>query len=313
MPRKVIIDCDMGTDDAVALAMAMFDERLEVIAVTATEGCVTAEQATRNLQAIIGILDPDRYPRLGAATPAENAPAVNTTFLYGSDGLGNAGFEVSRLQHLLPSDKIIVDSVRAHPGDITVICLGPLTNVARAFQRDPFIADLVDRVIVTGGAVDGVGNITQAAEFNFYFDPVAAQEVFCSRTTKTLIPLDVTRQVEFGLELKEELPAEDSRVGHFLRQILPFAFRSYRQQLGQENITLNDAVGFLSVLEPQLFEFHGMAGQVETTGELTRGVTVFDQRLNPEWRVNMEVARTIDSERVRQFIVDQLSLAGNWT
>ena len=98
MTRKVIIDCDMGTDDAVALCMALFDERLDILALTATEGCVTADQATRNLQAIVGMLDPDRPPRLGAATSTENAPAVNTTYLYGEDGLGNAGFEVSELQ-----------------------------------------------------------------------------------------------------------------------------------------------------------------------------------------------------------------------
>ena len=82
MARKVIIDCDMGADDAVALSMALFDSRLEILALTATEGCVTADQSTRNLQAILELLDPDRYPRLGAARPCEHAPADNTSFLY---------------------------------------------------------------------------------------------------------------------------------------------------------------------------------------------------------------------------------------
>ena len=86
MQRKLIIDCDMGTDDAVALCMALFDSRLEVLAVTATEGCVNAEQANSNLQAIIAELDPDRYPRLGMACCADDAPAVDTRYLYGEDG-----------------------------------------------------------------------------------------------------------------------------------------------------------------------------------------------------------------------------------
>ncbi len=238
MTRKVIIDCDMGTDDAVALCMALFDDQLDILAITATEGCVTAEQATRNLQAIIAMLDPDRYPRLGAAQPAENAPPINTSWLYGSDGLGNSGFEISELHHLLPAEKLIIDCVRSSPDEVTVVCLGPLTNLARAFRRDPHIANLVDRIIMTGGSINGIGNITQSAEFNCYFDPQSAHEIFCSRTTKTLVPLDVTTQVDFQLDLLERLPDRFSRVGHFLRQILPFAFRSYRQQLGQEMVPI---------------------------------------------------------------------------
>ena len=179
--------------------------------------------------------------------------------------------------------------------------------------RKTGIAELVDRVVMTGGSIQGIGNITQAAEFNCYFDPQSAQEVFCSRTTKTLIPLDVTSQVRFGLDLLEKLPERFCRAGEFLRQILPFAYRSYRQQLGQEDIILNDAVGILGVLEPELFDFESMAGQVETEGQLTRGVTVFDRRQAPEWRNNMEVATAIREEQIVPTIVQRLSLAGNAT
>lgn len=313
MTRKVIIDCDMGTDDAVALCMALFDEQLDILAITATEGCVTADQATRNLQAIIGMLDPPRFPRLGAASPAENAPAINTTFLFGRDGLGNTGFEISELQHMLPSDKLIIDCVRANPGDVSIVCLGPFTNVARAFRRDPNIHEMVDRIILTGGSVSGMGNITASAEFNCFFDPPAAQEVFTSFTTKTLVPLDVTTRIKFDLGFLDLLPERYSRVGDFLRQVLPYAYRTYRNQLGQEHIHLNDAVGLLAYLEPGLFEFEGMAGQVETEGHLTRGVTVFDRRAVPEWRCNMEVATAIDCDRIVPNITGRLATAGNVT
>ena len=273
MPRKVIIDCDMGIDDAVALCTLLFDSRLDVLAVTATEGCVTAEQANNNLQCIIAELDPDRYPRMGMARSAEHAPAVDTRFLYGADGLGNAGFEVSQLQHALPSEKLIIDCVRAHPEEVTILCLGPLTNLARAFQRDPMLPGLVDQVVMTGGCLDGRGNITACAEFNFYFDPNSAQQVITSRTTKTLIPLDVTRQVHFGMEILDELPKSDTRTGFFLRQILPYALRAYRQQLGLESITLNDTVGAMALAEPELFEFEPMGGEVETEGAVDPGLS----------------------------------------
>ncbi len=311
MSRKVIIDCDMGTDDAVALCMSLFDSRLEVVALTATEGCVTADQANNNLQAILGELDPERYPRLGMAIAADNAPAVNTSYLYGSDGLGNAGFEVSKLQHLHASEKLIIDTVREYPNEITIVCLGPLTNLARAFQRDPALPGMIDRVVITGGTVTSPGNITPSAEFNFYFDPESARTVFKSRTTKTLIPLDITQQINFGFDVMDELPQEDSRIGAFLRNILPFAFRSYRQQLGHEGINLNDAVGLLGFVEPRLFNFEELYGDVETTGELTRGATIFDRRNSPDARPNMEVATGLNVEAVKQQILDQLTLAGN--
>ena len=277
MARKIVVDCDMGTDDAVALSMLLFDSRVDVLAVTATEGVVPAEQSNNNLQAILTELDPDRYPRMGLAAACENAPPVNTSYLYGGDGLGNSGLEVSRLQNSHSAEKLIIDSVRAHPDEVSIVCLGPLTNLARAFRRDPALPAMVDRVVMTGGSFDGVGNIQPMSEFNFYFDPISAREIIKSRTTKTLIPLDVTRQVTFGLEILDNL-SEDTRVGYFLRQILSFAFRTYRQQLGQENINLNDAIGALGVIEPDLFAYEEFHCDVECEGELTRGVSVFDRR-----------------------------------
>lgn len=311
MPRKVIIDCDMGIDDAVALCLTLFDQRLEVLAVTATEGCVTADQANSNLQAIINELDPDRYPRLGMASSADDAPAVDTRFLFGEDGLGNAGFESSDRQRAVSAEKLIIDCVRANPEEVTILCLGPLTNLARAFRRDPTLPALVDQVLMTGGSLNGQGNITPCAEFNFYFDPVSAQEVLKSRTTKTLYPLDVTHEIKFGLEVMNELPTMDTRTGYFLRQILPHTLRAHRQQLGQESITLTDAVGALALLEPELFKYEQIGCDVETEGELTRGVLVADRRAQPDLRPNMTVATSVRCEQVHQYILDQLIMSGN--
>lgn len=309
MVRKVIIDCDPGIDDAVALCMALFDPRLEVVAVTAVAGNVSAEQASRNVQAIIDQLDPPRFPRLGAATAAEDAPSVDARHLHGEDGLGNAFFPVSQLHHQHPSEKIICDEVRAAPEQVTIIALGPLTNIARAFQRDPALPSLVNRIIMTGGSINGIGNVTPAAEFNIYYDPLSARAVFRSPTTKTLVPLDVTRQVVLTLGLLEELPDELTRAGCFLRRTLPFAFRAYHQQLGQESIHLQDAVAMTAALHPELFETRELAGDVETGGELTTGATIFDRRPNAEWRANMEVAIEVDAAAVRDCIVRGLQQA----
>lgn len=313
MTRKLIVDGDMGTDDAVALCMLLFDSRVDLVALTAVEGCVTAEQANNNLQAIVAELDPPRHPRLGMAQPVAGAPAISGRHLYGDDGLGNAGFETPTKQRLSTSEKLIIDLVRKDPGEVSLLCLGPLTNLARALQRDPAIETMFDRVIIVGGSCEAIGNVTPVAEFNFYFDPASARAVFRSKLTKTLIPLDATRRVNFGLEMLDELPGENTRSGLFLRQILPFAFRAYRQQLGQETITLNDSVGALAVTDPELFEFEDLAGDVETDGQLTRGMTVFDRRTPQEGRANLEVATGIRAEAARQYLLDQLQVAGRAT
>ena len=309
MPRKVIVDCDMGTDDSVALCMLLFDDRFEIQAITATEGCVAAEQANINLQAVLTLIDPDRYPRIGLATPFEKAPAIDTRFLYGDDGLGNANFDVSVPQNAKSSEKLIIDTVRANPGDVTILCLGPLTNLARAFRRDPQLPSMVDRIVMTGGSLTARGNITAAAEFNFYFDPESAREILVSRTTKMLLPLDVSADVKFDIGILNDMPKSGSRVGDFLDRVLPYTFRANRQQLGLEQISLNDAVGALTLLEPQLFEFETFGADVEVDGTLTRGVLVLDRRERPEWRSNVNIATSV-RPGAEQYIIDQLTMAG---
>lgn len=313
MTRKVILDCDPGIDDAVAISMALFDPRLDVAAVTATAGNVPADQASRNVQAIIERLDPSRFPRVGSATAPEHSAGTDSIHIHGEDGLGNTGFAVSRLHHQHPSDKVICDAVRAAPHRVTLVCLGPLTNVSRAFQRDPDLPALVDRIVMMGGAVNGIGNVTAAAEFNMHFDAPSARVVFQSPVTKTLIPLDVTRTLKVTLDLLDLLPPESTRVGAFLRRILPFYYRAFHQRLGQESVFLHDVVTLAAVLDPTLFEFQEMAGDVETRGELTLGATIFDRRTNPRWRPNMDVAVRMDAAKVRELMLRSLELAGSAT
>lgn len=308
MARKVIIDCDPGIDDAVALVAALASPELEILAITAVEGCVHADQASRNVQAIIEQLDPRRLPRLGFASPADEAPAVDTRYLHGDDGLGNSLFSVSQLHHRHASEKLIGDIIRAYPHQVTIIALGPLTNIARAFQREPQLPELTHRLIMMGGSVSGVGNISATSEFNVFFDPKSAREVFQSRVTKTLIPLDTTRQVTFGLDFLDQLPPISSRAGMLLRSLLPYSFRSYRQQLGCEDICLNDAVALIAATSPELFETEEMAGEVEVLGELTRGMTIFDRRMRREWSINMEVATSVHAREVKRELARRLQL-----
>jgi inosine-uridine nucleoside N-ribohydrolase len=309
MARKVILDVDPGIDDALALSIALFDPTLDVVAVTAVGGNVAPAQATINVQAILEHLDPPRLPRIGAASEPDDGLPVDGRYLCGTDGLGGIGFTVAERQHLLPSEKVICDQVRAAPNQITIAALGPLTNIARAFARDPELPGLVGQIVIMGGTFHAPGNITPAAEFNIYCDPTAARKVFRSHSTKMLVPLDVTNHVELSFDIFHRLPAESTRVGWFLRQILPPAFRNYRQELGLEGIHVHDTVTLISVIHPSLFTMRSMAGDVETMGELTQGMTIFDRRRVPAWRHNMEVAVDMNKDEVVERILQGLNRA----
>ena len=310
MSKKIIIDCDPGIDDAIALGMALFDPRLDILAITAVAGTVDAEQATNNVASLVNMLDPPRFPRIGKATPGEDASVIDDQLLHGSDGLAEFHFEPSGRQRLQPSEKAIADLVQQYPNEITILCLGPLTNLARLIRWDPQVVPLIDQIVISGGAVERSGNATPVAERNIHFDPQSAETVFASPTTKLLVPLDVTEKVRFGVELLEQLPSPGTHMGSLLRHLVPFAFRAAHQQLGEELIPLYDPTALISVLEPELFTWEAMAGAVETQGNRTRGMTVFDQRLRRNWPMNMEVAREVEIAEVKRAIVRSIRYAG---
>jgi len=312
VPRKVILDIDPGIDDAVALVMALFDPRLEVLAVTATGGNVPAEQATANLQALVGLLDPPRLPRLGIA-PADTALPEKPFNMHGADGLGGIDLPRAQLHGGHVSEKVIWETLRAHPREITIVALGPLTNLSRVLTRDPSIVELIGEVVIAGGTVQGAGNVTPVVDFNFYCDPRAARHVVREPVTKTLVPLETTGQVIFGFDLLDQLPDESSRAGDILRRMLPHAFRAHRQLLGSEGISLHDVVALVAVTNPELFERTTVAADVETGGELTAGMLVVDRRTVRQWRPNLDLLINCDVLAVKDCILRGLATAGAGT
>jgi len=313
MARKVIIDCDPGIDDAVALVMALFDPRLDVVAVTACSGTVESERSIQNILGLLEKLDPARYPRVGSGTDPEDAPVSDNRILHGEDGLGNLGLEPVNRQHIMTSEKLIADRLRAEPGDITILCLGPLTGIARAFQRDPSIIEAVDKIIMLGGSTQCIGDVTASAEFNMHFDPSSASNVFRSPTTKALIPLEITNQVSFDVNLLGILPPKTTRAGELLHTMLPHLFRSYRQQRAQESIALQAVHGIVYLTEPMLYGSEQFSVEVEELGELTRGTTIVDRRPFATGRRDLEIVTSVDADGVRECVYNGLKFAGQCT
>ncbi len=300
MAHKLIVVADPGIDGAFALALALQDPSLEVLGVAATAGNVEAEQATQNVHVIIGQLDPPRWPRLGAALPVEYE--IDGKRIHGPNGLGGVSFPCAQLHHAHSSDKLIVDLVRQHPKDVTVVTLGPLTMLARALDRDPELPSLVHRLVCLGGAWHEPGNVSAVAEFHFYCDPMAARRVLRCGAPLTLIQLDVMRKVLFSPSDLLELPAPDSRTCQFLRQIVPFGIGATSNQYGIEGFHLKDVLGIVAVAMPGILTTRSLPVDVETRGELTRGMSVVDARPQAQAEANVELATGVDGSAVREYI-----------
>jgi inosine-uridine nucleoside N-ribohydrolase len=300
MARKIILVADPGIDAAFAVALALFEPELEVLAVVATAGNVRSEQATRNVHILIEQFDPPRWPRIGAALAVEyDRDAAD---LHGPDGLGGVSLPCAQLHHPHPGDKLIADLVRQWPDEVTIVLLGPATVLARAFDRDPELARMVARIVFVGGAWHDPGDVSALAEFHFWCDPLSARQVLQCGAPVTLIPLDVTRKLIFSPADMRALPSEETRTGQLLRKVVPHGLAPTAGRFGIEGIYLDAVIGLVALARPSAITTRPMVANVETRGELTRGMSVFDARWAPEGRPNIDLAIGLDLTAARQYI-----------
>jgi inosine-uridine nucleoside N-ribohydrolase len=297
MGRKVVLINDPGIDGAFAIALALNDPELEVLGMLATPGNVSAAQATRNLRIVMDQVDPPRWPRLGAAPEVEYD--MDGTRLHGPLGLGHTDFPCASLHHLPASEKLLVELARQYPNEITVICMGPLTVLARAFDLSPELPTLLKRIVVVGGAMQEPGNAGPVSEFHFYCDPKAARQVIHSKASVTVIPLDMMRKVLFAPTDLLGGSSELSPFFHFLRQIVPFGIAATSNLYGIEGFYLKDVLGVIAVALPSAIHTKRIHLDVETQGELTRGMSVFDRRSWENVAPNVDVAVEVDNKAIR--------------
>jgi inosine-uridine nucleoside N-ribohydrolase len=305
MARKVILVADPGIDGAFAVALALQDPGLEVLGLVASAGNVSAEQATRNVHILVEQLDPPRWPRLGAALPAEYG--TDAIKLHGPGGLGGVDFPCAQLHHPHSGDKLISDLVRLHPKEVAVVVMGPATVFARALDRDPDLATLVERLILVGGTWHEPGDASAAAEFHFYCDPASAQQVLSCGAPLTLLPLDVTRRLLFSPTELLQLPNPESRATRFLRQIVPHGIAPTSSLYGVEGFYLQDVLGLVPLTLPAALTTRPVFVDVEVRGELTRGMSVIDARWACTAKPNVELGVNVDVGAVRQYVQRTLS------
>jgi inosine-uridine nucleoside N-ribohydrolase len=304
VPSKLIIDADPGIGDALAVALALLDPEIDLLAVTAVSGCVSGPTASRNLQTVIELIDPDKWPRLGASDAELPLPGgslipgfFDPAHLNGRTGLGNQTVAVAELHKPHDSVRLLIEFARQHPQEVTLLTLGPLTNVQAALELDPEFLSLLRELVCLGGSVTAGGDATAAAEFNIFADPEAAQTVLKSPATKTLVPLDAAQQLVLNYDQFARLSDVGiGRAGKTIVEWLQFGLRASHEQLGREGFSLREAVALAAATQDRLVHTTPMAVDVETQPGLCRGVTVFDRRPCRHWRDNIEVVDDVNAQ-----------------
>jgi purine nucleosidase len=193
-----------------------------------------------------------------------------------------------------------VELVKEAPGELTLLALGPLTTVARAMELHPLLLEQLRRIVVVGGTLQMPGNAGPVSEFHFHSDPAAARTVLRSGALVTLLPLDVTQSVVFSPADLMTWPDDTSRLARFFTQIAPFGIAATSSQYGVEGLHLEDALGVIALSQPDAVKVHSVRMDVETTGTLTRGMSVVDQR---RWMLadpNVELVTSVDSVAARR-------------
>ncbi|OOY30487.1 nucleoside hydrolase [Thioclava sp. F36-6] len=282
MARKIIIDTDPGQDDAVAILLALASPDLEVLGITCVAGNVPLPLTSKNARVVCELAGRTDVPVYAGCDRPLARDLVTAEYVHGKTGLD--GIELPEPQMPLQDQHAVdflIETLRAHPaGSITLCPLGPLTNIATALRRAPDIAEKVAEIVLMGGAYFEVGNTTPAAEFNIHVDPQAAEIVFKSGVPLVVMPLDVTHKALTTRARVEAFRNLGTRVGHAVASWTDFFERFDMAKYGSEGAPLHDPCVIAYLLKPDLFTGRHINVEIETTSELTMGMTVADW-----WRV----------------------------
>lgn len=291
MTKKIILDTDPGIDDAMAILFAEAHPDIELMGITTVYGNATIDNATQNALYLKQKFGMNALVAKGADKPLVKAPVGATVVVHGEAGFGDvkapSSLDVSAID--TPAYQYIIDSVRAEPGEITLVAVGPLTNLALALEADPEIVNLVKEVVVMGGAFgenDHRGNVTPYAEANIHDDPHAADKVFTASWPVVIIGLDVTEESFFTGQYLDQLREDAGEVGQFIWDVSRYYLKFYSEKVGMDGCHVHDPSAIAYVIEPELFTLRSGAVRVVTDGP-AEGMTIqkIDQRkyMHDEW------------------------------
>ncbi|ABG32642.1 nucleoside hydrolase [Roseobacter denitrificans] len=277
--RKIIIDTDPGQDDAVAILLALASpEELDVLGITCVAGNVPLDLTARNARIVCELAKKTDVPVFAGCDRPLGRDLVTAEHVHGKTGLDGPDLPepVMALQDQHAVDFIINTLRNTPPGTVTLCPLGPLTNIATAFEKAPDIVQRVQQIVLMGGAYFEVGNITPTAEFNIYVDPQAAEITFKSGVDIVVLPLDVTHKALVTAPRNDAFRALNTPVGIAVAEMTDFFERFDKEKYGSAGAPLHDPCVTAYLLRPDLFTGRHINVEIETTSELTMGMTVAD-------------------------------------
>jgi purine nucleosidase len=311
--KKIIIDCDVGVDDALALILAFRSPELEVKAVTGVSGNVPLDTVFINIQKILTLIQPPQRPIIakGADQPLKGEPHYAFSF-HGEDGLGGAKIdqrEGEEWWQICPgrADELITELARQYPHEMTLIAVAPLTNLALGLQKDPEGMKLLKEMVVMGGAVRVPGNVTPYTEFNLYVDPLAAKVVFESGLPITLVPLDVTHQVFLSPRVIEaRVRPLHNPFSQFVIEATGYDSRGRSFRGGSEVFHLHDPLAVGVVIDPNLVRKERLSISVETRAGERYGQTSEYSGNRASDDQKLEVCLGVKSEKFLELFLSRL-------
>ena len=273
-PRRIIIDTDPGVDDAMAIFLALRSPELKVEAITAVSGNVPLAFTLPNALRLVEIAGHTEIPVAGGAAFPLVRRLVTAAYVHGNNGLGGVEFPEPKIKPAVETaSELIRRIVRANPGEITIAAVGPLTNIATVLKADPGIAKLIKSLALMGGSLSG-GNITPAAEFNFYVDPEAARVVFDSGVPVIMVGLDVTHKVLLHENHVRTLEAAQNPVSRAAAKIMRATLGRVAKTNDETVVAMHDPLTIASLIDPGVITLRDYYVQIETSGELTAGQSV---------------------------------------
>lgn len=292
----LLIDTDPGVDDALALLMAHAHGEVEALSIAA--GNVGLEHTLRNACTLLDLIDADTPVHAGCPTPLVRAPEEDAAFVHGSDGFGDVGFAAPRRQPEVEHAALtLIRRTREHPGALTLVALGPLTNLALALRLDPTLPERVKRLVIMGGAVNGHGNtMSVPAEFNIGFDPEAARVVFEAWPMFDLVDWEATLRHAFEGEVFAAWLAAGDKRARFFERIFGKA-RQYNAMRGRSGVVAADALAMAVALDASVItraQTHRV--DIELDGRLTRGATVVDWEQRRGRPANARIVFGVDQD-----------------
>jgi inosine-uridine nucleoside N-ribohydrolase len=302
MATPILLDCDPGHDDAIALLLALASPELELLGVTTVAGNQTLEKTTANAIRVLDFVGRDDIPvAAGAAAPLVRPPFV-AAYVHGETGLDGPDLPPPQREPLPQhAADFLAEQIRARDGAVTLVPTAPLTNIALLFALHPDARP--ERIVLMGGAI-AEGNVTPAAEFNVWADPEAAARVFASGIDVTMIGLDVTHKALFTPAHAQRL---EGRTGEVVRALLQFYGEFHRKQYGWDGSPIHDAVAVAHVARPDLVDTVERGVEVDTGPELSRGRTYVDLWRRAGWEPNAHVAVGIDADGFLDLLIERLN------